>query len=220
MLWYAKTRFYHTRDVAVWKIRPCDETFNRLHPQYQPTLLQLQCSHPAVIDWVPFPSIRDCLIRYHAANPCVDQVVSDIVGLYVVETLLSDLVANSPPLQVYIRVVDLVQAIGSADEDPNQEVASLPASQISDIFTSPSVALAVARHLQIEYGLSRYKLDPMVFIEHPEFYESSASLVAQGAPLKPDSASRLSFPGSLDKHTASLYRNFIAFTCSNVYGLV
>ncbi|KAI8680808.1 hypothetical protein NCS56_00487000 [Fusarium sp. Ph1] len=217
MRWYAKTRFYHTRDVTVWKIRPCDETFNRLHPQYQPTLLQLQCSHAAVIDWVPFPSIRDTLIRYHAANPCIDQVVSDIVGVYVVETLLNELIADSPPLQVYIRVVDLVQAMAGADEDPSQEPASLPVSEISDIFTSPSVALAVARHLQIEYGLSRYKLDPGLFNKHPEFYESAGLLMAQGAPLKPDSTSLLSFPGSLDKNTASLYRNFIAFTCSNMY---
>ncbi|EEU34982.1 uncharacterized protein NECHADRAFT_78530 [Fusarium vanettenii 77-13-4] len=173
--------------------------------------------HAAVIDCVPFLSIRDTLIRYHAANPFIDQVVSDIVGVYVVETLLSELVADSPPLQVYVKVVDLVQAMAGADEDPGQEPASLPVSQISDIFTSPSVALAVARHLQIEYGLSRYKQDPGLFTKHPEFYESAGLLMAQGAPLKPDSTSLLSFPGSLDKNTASLYRNFVAFTCSNMY---
>ncbi|KAL2689000.1 hypothetical protein Neosp_003050 [[Neocosmospora] mangrovei] len=217
MRWYAKTRFYHTRDVTVWKIRPCDDTFNRLHPQYQPTLLQLQCDHAAVIDWVPFPSIRDTLIRCHAANPCIDQVVSDIVGVYVVETLLNELVVDSPPLQVYVKVVDLVQAMAGADDDPSQESVSLPVSQISDIFASPNVALAVARHLQIEYGLSRYKLDPGLFVKHPEFYESAGLLMAQGAPLKPDSTSLLSFPGSLDKNTASLYQNFVAFTCSNMY---
>ena len=88
---------------------------------------------------------------------------------------------------MYIRVVDLVQAMVEADEDLSQEPASLPVPEILDIFTSPSVALAVARHLQIEYGLSRYKLDPGLFINHPEFYQSAGLPMAQGAPLKPDS---------------------------------
>ncbi|KAF4839595.1 hypothetical protein CGCSCA4_v011028 [Colletotrichum siamense] len=217
MLWYTKTRFYYIRDITVWKIRPCEETFNKLHPQYQPTLLQLSCSYPAVIDWLPFPSIRDCLVRYHAGNPCIDQVVSDLVSMYAVETLLSDLVIDAPPLQVYVKVMDLVQAMGAIDEDSSERPAPLPTSKATDIFNVPSVALAVANHLQIETRLDRYKLDPRLFIRHPEFLESAGSLMAHGAPLQPDYSSYLSFPTSMDNRTASSYRNFIAFTCSNVY---
>ncbi|KAE9570441.1 hypothetical protein CGMCC3_g13546 [Colletotrichum fructicola] len=217
MLWYTKTRFYYTRDITVWKTRPCEETFNKLHPQYQPTLLQLSCSYPAVIDWLPFPSIRDCLVRYHAGNPCIDQVVSDVVSMYAVETLLSDLVIDAPPLQVYVKIMDLVQAMGAIDEDSSEIPAPLPTSKVTDIFNVPSVALAVANHLQIEIRLDRYKLDPRLFIRHPEFLESAGSLMAHGAPLQPDYSSYLSFPTSMDNKTASSYRNFIAFTCSNVY---
>ncbi|KXH53162.1 hypothetical protein CNYM01_01883 [Colletotrichum nymphaeae SA-01] len=217
MFWYTKTKFYHTRDISVWKLRPCEETFNRLHPQYQPTLLQLQCEYPAVIDWLPFPSIRDCLIRYHAANPCIDQVVSDIVGMYVVEALLSDFVVNSPPMQVYIKVADLVQAMGTIDcGDASERPVSLPTFKATDIFDMPSVAWAAANHLQIESRLERYKLDPRLFIKHPEFLESAEELMAQGTPLRPEYSSCLSFPASMDTKTASSYRNFIAFTCFNV----
>ncbi|KAG7072841.1 dihydrodipicolinate synthetase family protein [Colletotrichum scovillei] len=185
---------------------------------YQPTLLQLQCGYPAVIDWLPFPSIRDCLIRYHAANPCIDQIVSDIVGMYVVEALLSDLVVNSPPMQVYIKVADLVQAMGTIDcGDASEGPVSLPTFKATDIFDMPSVAWAVANHLQIESRLERYKLDPRLFIKHPEFLESAGELMAQGTPLRPEYTSCLSFPASMDTKTASSYRNFIAFTCFNVY---
>ncbi|KAK2728233.1 hypothetical protein CKAH01_11227 [Colletotrichum kahawae] len=217
MLWYTKTRFYYTRDITVWEIRPCDETFDRLHPQYQPTLLQLSCSYPAVIDWLPFPSIRDCLVRYHAGNPCIDEVVSDVVSMYAVETLLSDLVIDAPPLQVYVKIMDLVQAMGAIDEDSREGPAPLPTSKATDIFKISSVALAVANHLQIETRLDKYKLDPRLFIRHPEFLESAGSLMAHGVPLQPDHPSNLSFPASMDNKTASSYRNFIAFTCFNVY---
>ncbi|KAL0782005.1 hypothetical protein CaCOL14_003340 [Colletotrichum acutatum] len=217
MFWYTETRFYHTRDISVWKIRPCEETFNRLHPQYQSTLLQLQCSYPAVIDWLPFPSIRDCLICYHAANPCIDQVVSDIVGMYVVEALLSDLIIDSPPMQVYIKVADLVQAMEAICVDFSEEPLSLPTSRATDIFDLLNVALAVANHLQIESRLDRYKVGPRLFIKLPEFLESAGELMAHGTPLRPEYSSYLSFPTSMDTKTASSYRNFIAFTCFNVY---
>lgn len=105
MQWYAKTKFHYTRDMIVWRIRPNVETLARLHPNYQPTMLQLQCRHAAVIDWIPFPIIRDCLIRYHSANPNIDQVIYDIVSSYVVETTLDMIVVNSPSLKVFIRVV-------------------------------------------------------------------------------------------------------------------
>ncbi|KAL3300138.1 dihydrodipicolinate synthase [Colletotrichum asianum] len=146
----------------------------------------LLCSYPAVIDWLPFPSIRDCLVRYYAGNPCIDQVVSDVVSMYAVETLLSDLVIDAPPLQVYVKVMDLVQAMGAIDEDSSERPAPLLILKVMDIFNVPSVALAVASHLQIETRLDRYKLDPRLFIRHPEFLESAGSLMAHGAPLQPD----------------------------------
>ncbi|KAK1707025.1 hypothetical protein BDP67DRAFT_413442, partial [Colletotrichum lupini] len=167
---------------------------------------------------LPFPSIRDCVTRNHAANPCIDQVVSDIVGTYVVKVSLSDLVVNSPPMQVYIKVADLVQAIETIDYgDASEGPVSLPTSKATDIFDMPNVAWAVANHLQIESRLDRYKLNPRLFIKHPEFLESARELIAQGTPLRPEHASCLSFPASIDTKTASSYCNFIAFTCFNVY---
>ncbi|KAK1625355.1 hypothetical protein BDP81DRAFT_303074, partial [Colletotrichum phormii] len=162
-------------------------------------------------------SIRDCLVRYHAGNPCLGEVISDIVGMYVVEALLSDLVIGSPPLRVYIKVVDLVQAMGTIDEDSSEGPAPLPTSRATDAFLIPSVALAFANHLQIESRLDRYKLDLRLFIKHPEFLDSAGELMAQGAPLQPDFSSYLSFPASMNNKTASSYSNFIAFTCFNVY---
>ncbi|UQC79632.1 uncharacterized protein CLUP02_05112 [Colletotrichum lupini] len=173
---------------------------------------------------VSFPSTpkispeEESRVRAGRVGDALSCIVSDIVGTYVVKVSLSDLVVNSPPMQVYIKVADLVQAIETIDYgDASEGPVSLPTSKATDIFDMPNVAWAVANHLQIESRLDRYKLNPRLFIKHPEFLESARELIAQGTPLRPEHASCLSFPASIDTKTASSYCNFIAFTCFNVY---
>lgn len=48
--------------------------------------------YPLVIDWCLFGLVRERLIMYYAANPCLDEVISDMSTSFSVETDLSELV--------------------------------------------------------------------------------------------------------------------------------
>jgi Domain of unknown function (DUF3425) len=213
MAWYAKTRFYHIVDLTTWQLWPSAEIFNRVHAQYRPTRLQLQHQYPSVIDWIPFPSIRDRLIRLHAANPEIDQIFCDAVSSYVVEARMSDLIRGAPTTKVYIRVADVAAdtsgAAGSKDIDL---FTALPAQDAASLFSSSECALAVFRLLNMDRGVSQYKLDPAFFGTYPELFDPEADIVAKGIPLKPNVQIRLPCPTRLDKSIFQTYCSFIGFS--------
>ncbi|OQU95639.1 hypothetical protein CLAIMM_01821 [Cladophialophora immunda] len=105
-----------------WRVNPNPDTLSKIPPYYRPTQLQLSVNYPAVIDWMPWPSIRDALITYHSANPRLDDLIFEIASSYVMEIDLSKLVAGFPPTPGYVSVWDLVQAIS-----PETICAALPA---------------------------------------------------------------------------------------------
>lgn len=97
--------------ISAWHIDPSTQNYNKMGKTWRPTKLQTSCKYPSIIDWIPFPSIRDKLVTYHAANPRLDDIIRAIGNSYVMEIDLSKLIANIPPTQGYVSVWDLVQAI-------------------------------------------------------------------------------------------------------------
>lgn len=73
--------------------------------------------YPTVIDWCPFPSVRDRLILFHAANSSIDEIICDMASSYAVETDLSTLVSMPGPVQGYVRAWDIIQAMKENDDD-------------------------------------------------------------------------------------------------------
>lgn len=213
MIWYAKTRFYHIIELTAWTMYPSMATFEKLHHRYRPTAIQGRIPHPRVIDWIPFPSIRDKLIQLHAANPQIDQIFVDAVTGYVVETLLSDLVLNAPPIKAYIRVTDLITSMQSSNSSSSS--STLPAPSAAALF-SPSFARLVFRTLNMDRGASYYKIDPAFFGKYPELYDSAADIAATGIPLKPEVQICLSYPKPLDPVMHGTYRSFIDFSLNAV----
>lgn len=211
MTWYAKTRFYHIVDLTAWQILPCAETFNRVHSQYQPTPIQLHHQYPKVIDWIPFPSIRDRLVQRHAANPYIDEIFCDAVSSYVVEALMPDLVMGAPTMVVYIRVTDLIVSTISSPEK-NDLSSPLPAPDVASLFSSPEYSRAVFKRLNMDHGVSRYKIDPLFFSKYPELYDPNFDIAATGMPLKPDLQPQLSPPRPLDSTTFQIYCSFMEFS--------
>ncbi|KAL4876900.1 hypothetical protein BJY04DRAFT_222576 [Aspergillus karnatakaensis] len=49
--------------TELWRLFPCRETYYKLHPAYRPTMLQLTVPHPPLVDWLPWPDLRDQIIR-------------------------------------------------------------------------------------------------------------------------------------------------------------
>lgn len=212
MAWYAKTRFYHIIELTAWQLYPSAATFNRLHPRYRPTKAQLENAHPGIIDWIPFPSIRDRLIQLHSANPHIDQIFCDAVTGYVVEALMSDLILGAPQITVYVRVTDLINTMASGTSESESTIAVLPAPDITTLFSSPAFARAAFGKLNMDKGAGYYKIDPAFFEKYPELWDQVSDLTATGMPLKPKYQKILTYPKPLDPSTVDTYRSFIDFS--------
>ncbi|EXJ70267.1 uncharacterized protein A1O5_06335 [Cladophialophora psammophila CBS 110553] len=114
--WHAYTKAHAAISmVSMWRLVP--NSVNRLAVGYQPTPTQLALLYPAVIDWIPFPSLRDKLILYHSANPMLDTIICDLGESYVVEGDLSKIVENFSSMLGCVGVFDLVRAISDAGRE-------------------------------------------------------------------------------------------------------
>ncbi|KAJ5763852.1 hypothetical protein N7533_002533 [Penicillium manginii] len=119
---YTKAHIPVTK-ITAWHIDPTIESYNNMSQAWRPTKIQILRKHPAVIDWIPWPSIRDKLITYHAANPLIDNVICAIGHSYVMEIDLSKLIANIPPTPGYVSVWDLIQAISPETSNKNTKAS-------------------------------------------------------------------------------------------------
>ncbi|KAI9642123.1 hypothetical protein NHQ30_008924 [Ciborinia camelliae] len=99
--------------IITYHVNPTAATYAELaaNAAWIPTKLQMSITHPAIIDWIPFPSLRDKLILCHSANPCLDQIICEIGNSYVVEADVSKLVMGVNAAKGYIGVWDLVRSI-------------------------------------------------------------------------------------------------------------
>lgn len=213
MAWYACTRFYHIIELTAWQLYPCVETFRTLHQRYRPTKLQMDHQHPKVIDWIPFSSIRDGLIRMHAANPKIDQIFCDAVSSYAVEVPMSELIIGAPSITAYVRVTDLSTRMSTSSADDDTATDFLPVLDAATLFSAPEYARATFKKLKMDHGVCYYKMDPTFFGKYPELYDPTAlDIIASGIPLRPDLQPSLTLPSPLDESTFRIYRSFIAFS--------
>ncbi|KAG4032040.1 hypothetical protein MFRU_008g03900 [Monilinia fructicola] len=112
--WHCATKCHiPLTKIIAYHVNPTAATYAELtgNGAWVPTKLQMSIPHPAIIDWVPSPSLRDKLILCHSANPCLDQIICDIGSSYVVEADVSQLVMGVGSAKGYIGVWDLVQSI-------------------------------------------------------------------------------------------------------------
>src|ERR1700761_1087238 len=50
--------------AELWRNFPCERTYRQLPPVYRPTRAQLAIPHSPMIDWLPWPDVRDMAIRH------------------------------------------------------------------------------------------------------------------------------------------------------------
>lgn len=185
--------------------------------------LEHQNQYPRVINWIPFPPIRNRLIQLHAANPNIDQVFCDAVSGYVVEALWSDLVVG-PPIKVYVRVTDLINSMnapisqgetegeGGQDQQSGGRAKTLPAPDVTSLFACQTYAKAAFYFLNMDKGASFYKVDPAFYGKYPELWDPESNIIAEGIPLKPDVQAVLTYPQPLNPSIVETYRSFIDFS--------
>jgi len=95
----------------------------------------MSVAHPSIIDWIPWPELRDKLIIHHSANPRLDSLICDIGNSYVVPADLSLLIKYPQSVLGYLGVWDLVRAIapeatGSPRLVPGRQGCAMVADRI------------------------------------------------------------------------------------------
>ncbi|KAI1628626.1 hypothetical protein EDD37DRAFT_644416 [Exophiala viscosa] len=104
--------------LLCWKLDQCLETYQAIPSTHRPTALQMCTAHPAVIDWVFFPSVRDKLIELYSQSWQLDDLLRELVKAYVVETDLDNIITDIehfPSRRGYFHVWDIVQTISRRD---------------------------------------------------------------------------------------------------------
>ncbi|KIW84307.1 hypothetical protein Z517_03557 [Fonsecaea pedrosoi CBS 271.37] len=218
-VWPSMTSFYaytggHIQlgRLIMWRVDSNPETYANLHQAYRPTLLQLSSLHAAIIDWIPFPSLRDRIIQAYN-NEHLDRLIGDIGDSYVLQVDLSKLVQGFSTKLGFVGLWDLVTVAtsehASRDALPfppslsaintracpeidrawqsinnNTKDYRLPAPSLEALFTSPEYALAAIRSFNLKSDPSSVRIDPTFFQKYPELQESQSALIARGTPLR------------------------------------
>lgn len=224
--WYTATRYQENiTDLLLWQINKSRVIYSRMHANYRPSALQLLEDYPSVIDWCPFPTMRDKLILLHSANPYLDQIICDIATAYVVEVDADKLIVGQSG-RAYIRVWDLVCAfeVDDIENDPDRSDSldseqllapeftdgrlpfSLPAPNVESLF-QPPYARGAFKLLGMDDGVPRFKVDPSLFIQYPELYDSGADILATGAAIVPKVQTKIPCPALPRQETMLIYRN-------------
>jgi hypothetical protein len=106
--------------IMRWRLDPCLESFEAMKECHRPTAIQLTVVHPAIIDWLFFPSIRDRVIELYSYSWMLDQLMCEVLAAYVVEAdlsrIITDLAVDSPK-RGYFRIWDIVQTIALEDAE-------------------------------------------------------------------------------------------------------
>lgn len=222
--------------VTMFRMNPTRETYLQVAENSRPSRFQLTHSHPSVIDWVPWASLRDKLILHHAANPRLDELICDIGNSYVTQTDLSHLVSGFASMTGYIAIWDLIRAISPTASSENSgsylatgeafennwekdalQTRLLPVPSVNHLFESRAAAFQAFIMLELDKGTHKFQLDPAFFGRHPELYESNEHLMAYGMPLRPHSRESMLMPRSIDASVVSRYRELTKWAVEMSY---
>lgn len=124
--------------IMLWRLNPTAESHKYLSPCYRPTELQLTVPHSPIIDWVPYPSLRDRMILCYNGNVALDRMMCEYLNSHVVEVNeVSRILPHAPPGKGYFGVWNVYKGIyGDGQDKPEQ--TDLPIST-SFLDVQPSV---------------------------------------------------------------------------------
>ncbi|PPJ61062.1 hypothetical protein CBER1_07395 [Cercospora berteroae] len=119
--WDTRT-FTNLQALTAWRMNRTEMNWRRIIPHFRPTKIQTFSAHPSIIDWMPWPSIRDNLIIYHSANPKLDQIIDDIGSCWAIEADLSQSIKCPTPVVGFVLLWPLVHTVTASNchsDSPN-----------------------------------------------------------------------------------------------------
>lgn len=171
-----------------WRVMPTYENYMAVQPQFRPTKLQMTQFHWPIVDWFPFPNVRDRMIE-HAGEFDLTDVLLASMNAHCMEVDVSEPywdpaqyqgVEGRSPINgegmkehhiKYYRLKDYIDHIENR-ENYSRRTSSLPEPpQISK-------ALEAKFILALSSPDTWFKMDPIFFERYPVLYCKDA--VARG----------------------------------------
>lgn len=201
--WFAITDSYETvKNICWWRLTKTNQALEAIQKSYRPTAIQQTLQYPSIIDWIPYPEIRDRLILNSEAYD-IDQIICDMAEAYVVERLGTPGLATQP-----CNLLDLVQFSLQASMNPSTCHSIPVVSSISrDAWSKRAVvdrAITIfSSQLPRPFRVPGFKIHPSFFARYPSLYDPSA--VADDAANIPASTIRLQRAFPLNQRVANSY---------------
>jgi hypothetical protein len=186
--WFAITNAYETvKSICWWRLTKTSQALDAIHKSYKPTAIQQTLQYPSIIDWIPYPEIRDRLILNFEAYD-IDQIICDMAEAYIVDRVGPSGHAPQP-----CNLLDLVQYSIQASLDPYTCHPSGASSISRDAWSKrPVVDRAItifSSQLPRPFRIPGFKIHSSFFGRYPTLYDPSA--VAENAMNIPASTIRL-----------------------------
>jgi hypothetical protein len=171
--------------AELWRNFPCEKTYRQLPPAYRPTRAQLSTPHSPMIDWLPWPDVRDMAILYQSQldlddlfRIAIHNLIAHRKGLGRRRKSFRDGDMDSPPRTVEevndetsFRVWDVVCLEKAKSTNP---LAAEPGLEKAPVLRTPELR-ALSRVYDLEFDqFDTQKLDDGFFEVFPCLYAESA----------------------------------------------
>lgn len=172
--WNLTATFKGFLHAELWRNFPCERTYTQLPPEYRPTRAQLMVPHSPMIDWMPWPDLRDLAIRYQDeidTDELFRMAILNVVAHRKKLIKFSPQISASPSDKKSFRVWDLVCLEKANGINPLAD----PGLTRKPVLHSPS-ARALVRAFDLEYDeFATQKLDSCFFEAFPSLYCDTAA---------------------------------------------
>ncbi|OQV00253.1 hypothetical protein CLAIMM_05776 [Cladophialophora immunda] len=169
--WFETLAFEKLAPITRYQILPTVEHYFAIQPEFQPTQLQLTRYHWPMVDWIPFPGLRDNIIL-HAHEIDLTAVVEGTLDCWCLESKVQDPSEDEHrEIQVYYRLSEYLDYRRQQSSTP----ASLPGRMSKSVETEFVLALRQSNQI--------FKLEQSYFDRFPMLFTEDALVKGQYWPI-------------------------------------
>ncbi|RFU33283.1 hypothetical protein B7463_g3054, partial [Scytalidium lignicola] len=172
--WFAITDAYDIiKNIFWWRLAKSSQALRTIQASYIPTWIQQTLQYPSIIDWIPYPRIRDRLILNLEAYD-IDQVICDMTEAYIIERI--NPLGNTPQS---CSLLDLVQwSLHAAMDFFNSNPLSGTSSITRDAWCKKLIVDRATANFYSQlpkpFHIPGFKIHPNFFERYPSLYDPSA----------------------------------------------